>query len=451
MSKRLSRLVAVASLALVGSVLAVGAPAQADTSDPNRLGDAILDKTSGTSLTSEAQQWSTVDTAAGAICPEGFRFRSSLTAYGPGGLEQSVGVRAKATDILADGATLGLNPADPKVHRTTEYAWSAVWQDSVANVAETPAGVWEVRHTCQAGSVYAPTTDKYYSVWIQINADRSWAKIANVGPAAPAKSTPSVAFTGSTANANGTVTLTATVKKADNSTATDATGQVAFGGTAAGANAVGANVPVVNGVATWTSPQLVANTQYAFSASFVGGSDPLYNDSTSNGATTVTTVAQAIDPVNTDITVTIPASPGGLTLTTTAGPVALSTAVLEGTDWVATGELGQVTVADFRENRVGWDLSGKVTDFAKTDDGTKTIGKQYLGWTPTLVGSGNAGTQGAPVAAGTGLNPLGSRLANAAAGVTGTETKVKAGLTLKAPSASTAAGAYKATLTLTLI
>lgn len=451
MSKRLSRLVAVASIALVGSVLAVGAPAQADTSDPNRLGDAILDKTSGTAIATESQQWTTVDTAAGAICPDGFRFRSSLVAIGPEGQTEQAGVRARATDTLADGATLGLNPSDAKVHRTSEYAWSAVWQDTVADATVLTPGVWELRHTCQAGNTYAPTTDKYYSVWFQVNADRSWAKVANVGPVAPAKTTPSVAFTGSTANANGTVTLTATVKKSDNSTATDATGQVAFSGTAPGAVTVGANVTVANGVATWTSPLLVSGTQYAFSASFVGGSDPLYNDSTSNGATTVTTVAQPIAPQDTDITVTIPASPGGLTFTTAAGDVALGTTELDGTDWVASGELGQVSVSDYRATKSAWALTGKVTDFVNLADGTKKIGQQYLGWTPQLVGTGNAGTAGDPKAAGTGLGSTGSILAQAAAGATGAETKVKAGLSLKAPSSSTTEGNYKATLTLTLI
>ncbi|GAA1743647.1 hypothetical protein [Aeromicrobium alkaliterrae] len=455
MSKRLSRLVAVASIALVGSVLAVGAPAQADTSDPNRLGDLILDKTSGTSLTVESQQWTTVDTAAGAICPTGFRQRSGLTATNASGVVQQVGARARATDTLAAGATLGLSPSDAKIHRTADYAWSQAWQLTVADATQLPAGVWEIKHTCQATDTYVPATDKYYSVWIQINADRSWAKIANVGPVAPAKTTPTVAFSGSTANADGSVTLTATVKKADGSTATDATGQVAFQGTAAGATTVSQNVTPTNGVATWTTGVLSAGKQYTFTAGFVGGSDALYNDSTANASTTVTTVAQPVAPQtgDTDITVTIPASPGGLTLTTTPGTVALSTPLLEGTDWVATGNLGEVTVADYRANRVGWNLNGKVTNFVQTADSTKTIAKSNLGWTPQLVGdaSANAGAAGNPVLAGTGLTDAGSTLASAAPGVAGTETKVKAGLTLKAPSSSTAAGAYKATLTLTLI
>jgi len=449
MNNRFSRIVAVASLALVGSVLAVGAPAQADTSDPNRLGDAILDKTSGTAIATESQQWTTVDTAAGAICPEGFRFRSSLVAIGPDGQTEQAGVRARATDTLADGATLGLSATDSKVHRTSEYAWSAVWQDTVADASVLVPGVWELRHTCQAANTYAPDTDKYYSVWFQVNADRSWVKIANVGPVAPAKTTPTVAFTGQTANANGTVTLVATVSKAAGGVATDATGTVSFAGT--GGSSVSGSVAVEGGVATWTSPVLAANALYTFTAGFVGGSDPLYNDSAANASTTLTTVAEPIEPQDTDITVTIPASPGGLTFTTTAGPVALSTPTLVGTDWVATGELGQVAVSDYREVRTAWSLTGKVTDFTHQTDSTKTIGRQYLGWKPELIPGTNAGTAGIEKLAGTGLGTDGSVLASAVAGAAGNETKVKAGLTLKAPSSSTNAGDYKATLTLTLI
>ncbi|MFC5931800.1 hypothetical protein [Cryobacterium melibiosiphilum] len=291
---------------------------------------------------------------------------------------------------------------------------------------------------------------KYFLVTLDVNvAAKSWTVVAN--PVNEEKLTPSIAFTKTIANADGSVTLTSTVS-AGAGVATDATGVVSISGSYSGlATPVSGEAAVSAGVATWRTPVLDADRTYTFTAGYTAKGDTKYTDSAVNATTTVTTVAGPTPPQNTAITVTIPASATGLKFTMTPGAVALNQAALDGTSYVATGSLGQVTVSDNRRARTAWTLGGNSTNFVNTADATQTIAANSLGWKPALVGATNAGTAGIEVIAGaSGGLSASTPLAQAVAGVSTADTTINAGITLKAP-ADSAAGDYTATLTLTLI
>jgi hypothetical protein len=160
-------------------------------------------------------------------------------------------------------------------------------------------------------------------------------------------------------------------------------------------------------------------------------------------------VGEPVPPQQTEVTVTIPASAQGLRFTVTPGGVALAQAELDGEEFVATGALQEVRVTDTRADKQQWTLNGRTSDF--DGPGDAAIDGSALGWEPELLGTGNAGTAGAEVAPGTAGGLSSDKpLAQAPAGVGQSETRVQAGVTLRAP-ADTPAGDYAATLTLTLI
>lgn len=161
------------------------------------------------------------------------------------------------------------------------------------------------------------------------------------------------------------------------------------------------------------------------------------------------------DSSESDINVSVPtaisSTPTGLKISVKPGAATLTGAATRATGqvWTATGTLDNVTVNDDRRDAgaADWTLNGKVSDFASTST-TDTIPAANLGWTPAKVGG--AGSAGAAVAIGTGLatdKPLATGEASAGTDVT---TTVNAALALEVP-ATVAAGAYSATLTLTLI
>lgn len=279
-------------------------------------------------------------------------------------------------------------------------------------------------------------SDPYFRAYFEVTAT-GWKVIE---PGAVAK-TDTVTTLAGTALNTGAVTLTATVAPAAE------TGTVSFKDSA---GTELASVVPVKGVATWTSDVLTPGTTSTYSANY-SGSD-LYNPSASNSVT-VTTVAEPAAPQDTDIVVTIPASASGLKFTITTGDVSLSKATLEGTSFVATGTLGNVLVGDSRTNKTAWTLNGKASDFVNTTDATKTIAASNLGWAPSINGQSvdSGGTAGATVTAGVAGGLSSDKpLAQAAANPLRPVTTVRADITLKAP-ADSAAGTYKAKLTLTLI
>ena len=149
---------------------------------------------------------------------------------------------------------------------------------------------------------------------------------------------------------------------------------------------------------------------------------------------------------------TIPSGVGALTLSGTSASVNLGTAVLSGSTLYAFGTLGS-TVTDSRQLEYpAWSLTGQVGDFTA---GSLTLDGKYLGWTPSILGSTTAGgsVAGAIVlpatTTGNGLKTS-SVFATGLPNATGQVTNVSALLELKAPS-NTRAGAYSATLTVTLV
>ena len=128
-------------------------------------------------------------------------------------------------------------------------------------------------------------------------------------------------------------------------------------------------------------------------------------------------------------------------------PVSLGTATTSGANFVAAGSLNDVVVTDTRTGAgpYSWSLSGQSSSFVS---GADTFGGGYLGWTPKLV-SGTA-TAGAAV---TSTQLAGAGLASPAllaSSTAATSATVGADLSLVIPG-STAAGDYKATLTITAV
>jgi hypothetical protein len=127
--------------------------------------------------------------------------------------------------------------------------------------------------------------------------------------------------------------------------------------------------------------------------------------------------------------------------------VDLGEAIDGGDHWRANGSLVPITVADTRSGGLAWSLSGQLGSF------TGGISGKHLGWTPEVLTEGAGATAGPSVApgllSGDGLS-VSSLLASAPPGHgLGTAT-VGADVELRLPR-DTAAGAYRATLTITAL
>jgi len=163
---------------------------------------------------------------------------------------------------------------------------------------------------------------------------------------------------------------------------------------------------------------------------------------------------EPVDPDKTrsgaiDLDVSVPGT-GGLALNIADSRADLGEAALNpaADALVADGLLPLVTVTDTRSTDPGWNVVGKVSDFAGAAGAT--IDGKHLGWTPEVVstGDGQRVTAGTAVAAGAGF--AGGATLGKAEGGTGRGTaELGAGLELKVPT-NVPAGAYSATITLTL-
>ena len=151
------------------------------------------------------------------------------------------------------------------------------------------------------------------------------------------------------------------------------------------------------------------------------------------------------------ITVSVPVS-GSLTVTVAPGTVDMPE---QGSTppTTAIGTLNDVTVTDTRNTDPGWIVLGQMSSFTGIGSPAATIPGDQLGWTPTAVSPLVGGaTLGPAVAPGTspGLGDGGQVLASAASGQgVGTNT-ISADLVLDIP-ASTPAGPYSGTLTVTYL
>lgn len=203
-----------------------------------------------------------------------------------------------------------------------------------------------------------------------------------------------------------------------------------------------------NGVASATVSGLTPGATYTVTAKFAGDSG--YTASASAKAASATMSGATSSG---QVTVTVPtqsaAAPTGLTLSKSlASTIALagSTSWAAGQSWTASGSLGGVTVKDDRQNASAkaWTLNGQVGAF-KTSGGA-TLSGAKLSWTPAITaGQGTAGSASADLSASSllGTGPTPSATPNVS-------TSLNAPLSLSVPSGQPA-GAYSATLTLTLI
>lgn len=443
LGRRRARLAVTAMLAVAATAATVliAAPAQAaeltETLNPaNRLGTLTVTEPATRTLRNAGDPAALTATLS---CPENFRGMSrTFLIWSDGTRDPYFAADPRLSPGVAgdgfDGQPLNLTGS-------RAATWSGL--STVGVFHDDPNATYVV--TCDPGTTWdgaapdarKPIGDaKYFTVGLKIDAtNQTWTVVTSTEPSKTATTTTVVA-SGITETS---ATLTATVAP------TAATGTVQF--TKDGTN-VGAPAAVTNGQASVSVSDLTAGTAYTFGAAYSG--DTTHDAST--GSVQATTVAgpPPADSSETDVTVTVPqadaGAPTGLKISTAPAPtIALTGPATRAAqqEWVATGQLGAVTVTDDRRDgsKSPWTLTGAATAFTA---GTNQIPAAQLTWTPSkTAGAGTAGTAG-PI---TTAKQLATGTASATANVT---TTVAAGLSLAVP-ASAAAGDYKAKLTLTLI
>lgn len=300
-----------------------------------------------------------------------------------------------------------------------------------------------------------------------------------ISPAPAANTTTALAVDPSTAPADTSVTISATVSQTSDSTVlASGAGQVSFydDGPTDTSGDINSNSillgtePVGTGGVASLAYSSFATGVHNLVAQFEPTNSALYNSSISP-ALAFTATAPAVAPASQTIDVGIPA--GSLTITTpysSTNPFQLGTAVLDPTDskFTATAPFGSatdpaagVTITDTRAGDLPWTASATVTSF--TDGTGDIINGQNLTFTdvtPSYI-AGNALQSGdvvttnvtntaiyGPTASGSdGLGGGSHAFATAAAGAGSVD--IDGVLTLVAPT-STPAGTYTATLTFTI-
>ena len=434
-SKKLATL-AVASAVIV-SGFAVAQSAQAAVIPSSTI---TISPVSGT--TTAPQFLSSLGTDQ--ACPTGFR-GASITSVVQGAIDFNIS-NARNPGLPNESNLVGFWGLDSHGQGVTPISINRVavpTNDFVSNntlaAANLADGNFELRVYCFATS-QSLNAQKPSSPWFSLTLNKTGTNWSVVVAATPTTVSLTASATGNTVN------LSATVRNPALATATTAVGNMLF---FEGATQV-ATVPVALGVAS-APPLTRVNGTYVYTAQFVS-TDAVFAGSVSASGT----VNVGGQSATSTITVAIPNNVGALTLTGVSTSVSLGTAALN----VATNTLDasgtlNATVTDTRQlNFPAWSLTGQVGDFTKTGPAATLDGK-FLGWTPSVTGStalnstAGAGVAPATVALGNGLKTS-SAFANGAPSATGTVTSASAVLLLKAPT-NTPAGAYTATLTVTLI
>jgi hypothetical protein len=433
--KKVATVLATGALVVAGLTIAPLA-AQADQIP----GTITITPTSGN--VSDQYFLTSIATSVGA--PVGYRAASTNQIFQNGVLVGNMS-NLRTTSMAVTAGTNGLdgNPAfmDRSIIGSNNFVSNKQLNSSAYAANPLVTGTFELRYYFHASSTSLDlVNDKYLTLTLTYDAATGdW----GIPVAATATSVSLTA--GTTANA-GEVALAATVKDAGGtSTLTAAAGNIVF---KEGATTV-ATVAVSNGVASTTLTG-VANGQHVYTAEFQP-SNALYSGSTSSTATVQLGAIVAPGSGTSNITVAIPTGVGNLYLTSYSTSVNLGTAVRNGSTLDASGTLDAVVTDERQVEYPAWNLNGQVTDFTKSG-GTVLDGK-YLGWTPSVAVNTIGSTAGPVVApAPTSTNGLKtvSLLATGAPSYNGTVTTASALLSLKAP-VNTPAGAYSATLTLTLI
>jgi len=417
-----------AALAIAGAMVIGGVAVAQSASAAAIAGTITITPTAG-NVNTDTNFLNSIAVTTGA--PAGYRALGGTFIY-QGGVEVGSIAQARTTAMVSTAGTNGLdgNPAamDRVIIPTNTFLSSKLLND--ASLSTLVSGQFELRWYYFASST-SPNrvTDPYVKLDMTYNATTgAWSVFTAAIPTAVSL----------TASASGsTVSLAATVKKPDASTATDAVGNILF---KEGATTV-ATVPVALGVANASLPG-IADGAHSYTAEFVP-TDAVYSGSTSAGSSVSVGGVTATSTIN----VTIPSNVGALTLTGVSTSVNLGTAVLSTGTLNASGTLNAVVTDSRQLDANAWSLTGQVGNFIA---GAKTLDGKYLGWMPSATGIGTAGADVAPATStGNGLKTI-STLATGSPSNSGAVTNVSALLQLKAP-ANTPSGAYAATLTLTLI
>ncbi|MBC7761505.1 MAG: Ig-like domain repeat protein [Candidatus Saccharibacteria bacterium] len=436
----------IASLAVVGALVTGGLAFSAQAASADQLTNGTITITPATGNRADANFLNSIDVTTG--CPVGYRSSSDTQIYQGTTRMGSVSLtRYSDSPYGSWGFTGNAIHGDRTIAPTNGYLSAknldTTTQGQVLNGTVGNDANFELRVYCYADNLNRNyTTDKYFSLAMSINSTGDW----KVGAAAVAPATATTTSLTALLNSDNTTTLTATVKD-PNGAALPAgvTGSVQFleGTTVAGTGTI------TNGVATANTTVLAAGS-HTFTAQFTPGNAAVYAASTS-GSASVAVAQPAAAPGSTNVTTTVPSGTGSLTFSGLQSAISLGTAVLAGGLFTANGNLGPITVTDTRQlGSTTWNLTGTSTDFK---DGSKLIDGKYFGWTPSLVGSGNAGTAGAavlPAPASTSGLKAASVLTTGAVVDGTTTTVVGAALSLAAPG-NTRGGFYTAVLTLTLL
>jgi hypothetical protein len=450
------------SLAIVGALLTggfVSVASVAQATPDQILGELTITTAGSPTANGTRTKNPVIDSQTTAVgCPVGYRAKA-ITVIAQN--DVVIGAFSQSWDAAVpntygnggiNGQPVNLNQVDSAVYNSNRAF------DSIPNAkTNLVAGQFEMRRYCWADEFNPSyTTDKYFvSKPLVLDAAGNWAVKVDA-PAGPAGIV--VPFTAASNSETGQISLTATVQKSatDATVATDAAGKVEFYNTVGGAKVGEGNVTA--GVATWTSTQLASGT-YSYTARFISTDPSKYLSSEMTASQNVEHSFTGVyegTPTDVNITVAIPASVSnnGLKLTVANTAVALGKATQTAGNFVASGALGTVTVADARQTKNAWNLNGKVTEFVNTTTPANKIPAGALGWAPSIVTTESAATAGAVVAPGAAGLGSSSILAQAPASTTaGTLTTVtNATLNFSVPATgSVAPGTYGAKLTLTLI
>lgn len=432
-----------AALLLAAASFAAAAPASAanipEVSDPlkpeNRIGDLTVTAPATRTLANSGDPTALTATTG---CPEHFRASSRTFLVWSDGTHAEYFAATSRTAIIAgyglDGTALNLTGS--QAARFGDLNTANLLRDGTADLVVTCDPGDTLTTNLPLVSTLPIGDAKYFSVKLNID------KTNNTWSVADTRTATTTSLVSSAVTQTG-VTLTATVAPSE------ATGTVQF---KQAGTAIGDPVTVSGGIASYAVSGLTAGTSYAFTAEYSGDT----THTASSGSVDVTTEAVPVqDTATPTVGVTVPTAttptPTGLKMSAKPSAVTLEgpTTRTAGEVWIATGELGTVTVNDDRQSAgTPWTLNGRIS---KLTSGSNEIAASNVGWKPAKVGDGN-GTAGAEVAAsvdgGLGSDkPLATGTGSATANVT---TSVGATITLNTP-ADAPAGDYTATLTLTLI
>ncbi|MDR1188424.1 MAG: hypothetical protein LBK95_13390, partial [Bifidobacteriaceae bacterium] len=167
------------------ALVVIAQPAVATDGDPLQLGYLQVTPSSGQIDVSDSVGWLTsAFTNEGEVCPDGHRARSGFYSKVDGVLDTNPIAGQIRAGITYAGSHGGINDGETNILRTADLVSNAQaafpWEEVAPN-----GGVVELRHACQAAAQYAPTSDPYYQVTIEVQPGGAWVVIQQGSPAGP--------------------------------------------------------------------------------------------------------------------------------------------------------------------------------------------------------------------------------------------------------------------------